>query len=154
MIRSTSKDDYHPNHVESVYDPNASKFLTAAVGRLTDVAASLLACDGRIMRFVPNTDFENARNWRAGRLPCRNEHVRFPPSTAAVFVQRNNTMLELVGFYRRAMLCVRGRPTSHGPVCLSVCVRPSVTSRCSIETAERIELVLAYELPSTRPTLC
>ena len=37
-------------------------------------------------------------------------------------------------FYR-AMLCIRG--TSHGPV--SVCL--SVTSRCSIETAEQIELV-------------
>ena len=40
------------------------------------------------------------------------------------------------GFYR-AMLCIRG--TSHWPV--SVCVCPSVTSRCSIETAERIEPV-------------
>jgi len=39
-----------------------------------------------------------------------------------------------VPFYR-AMLCIRG--TSHGPVS----VRLSVTSRCSIETAERIELV-------------
>ena len=37
-------------------------------------------------------------------------------------------------FYR-AMLSIRG--TSHGPVS----VRLSVTSRCSIETAERIELV-------------
>ena len=36
-------------------------------------------------------------------------------------------------FYR-AVLCIRG--TSHGP--MSVC--PSVTSRSSIETAERIEL--------------
>ena len=35
---------------------------------------------------------------------------------------------------------------------LSVCL--SVTSRCSIETVERIELVLAYELPSTRPIHC
>ena len=39
-----------------------------------------------------------------------------------------------MSFYR-ATLCIRG--TSHGPV--SVCL--SVTSRCSIETAERIELV-------------
>jgi len=38
------------------------------------------------------------------------------------------------GFFR-AMLCIRG--TSHGPV--SVC--PSVTSRSSTKTAERIELV-------------
>ena len=51
------------------------------------------------------------------------------------------------GFYR-TMLCIRS--TSHGPVS----VRLSVTSRCSIETAERIELVLACEFPSTRPTLC
>ena len=35
------------------------------------------------------------------------------------------------------MLSIRG--TSHGPV--SVCPRLSVTSRCSIETAERIWLV-------------
>jgi len=36
-------------------------------------------------------------------------------------------------------------------LCLSV--RLSVTSRCSIETVGRIELVLACELPSTRPTV-
>ena len=45
-------------------------------------------------------------------------------------------------------LSIRG--TSHG----RVSVRLSVTSRCSIETAERSELGLAHELPSTRPTLC
>jgi len=37
---------------------------------------------------------------------------------------------------------------------VSVSVSVSVTSQCSIETAERIELVLARELPSTRPTRC
>jgi len=43
--------------------------------------------------------------------------------------------------------------TSLGPVSVSVC--QSVTSRCSIETAERIWLVfLAWKLPSTYPTLC
>jgi len=39
-------------------------------------------------------------------------------------------------------------------LCPSVSVCLSVTSRYSIETAERIELVLACELHSTRPTLC
>jgi len=38
--------------------------------------------------------------------------------------------------------------TSYGPVPVSV------TSRCSIETDERLELVLAWELSSTYPTLC
>jgi len=33
-------------------------------------------------------------------------------------------------------------------------VSVSVTSRCSIETVERIWLVLAWELPSTYPTIC
>jgi len=33
-------------------------------------------------------------------------------------------------------------------------VSVSVTSRCSIETVERIVLVLAWELPSTYHTLC
>ena len=37
-------------------------------------------------------------------------------------------------------------------LCPSVSV--SVTSRCFIETAERIELFLACELPSTGPALC
>ena len=41
--------------------------------------------------------------------------------------------------YYRATLCIRG--TRHGPVSVSVSVRVSVTSQCSIETAERIELV-------------
>jgi len=41
--------------------------------------------------------------------------------------------------YYRATLCIRG--TSHRPVSVSVSVRVSVTSRCSIETTERIELV-------------
>jgi len=41
-------------------------------------------------------------------------------------------------FYR-AMLCIRG--TSPGPVSIGPSVCPSVTSRYSIETVERIELV-------------
>ena len=36
-------------------------------------------------------------------------------------------------------------------LCLSVCL--SVTSRCSAKTDERIWLVLAWEVPSTYPTL-
>ena len=36
-----------------------------------------------------------------------------------------------------------------GQVCVS-----SVTNRSSIETAERIEMVLGWELPSAYPTLC
>jgi len=48
-------------------------------------------------------------------------------------------MLALVGYY------------SYGPVSMSLCL--SVTSRCSIETAERTELVLAWELSSTYATL-
>jgi len=42
----------------------------------------------------------------------------------------------------------------YGPVSVCVCLCLSVTSRCSIETAERIGLFLAWELPSTYPTLC
>jgi len=42
-------------------------------------------------------------------------------------------------YFYRAMLCIRG--TSYGPVSVCVCLCPSVTSRCSIKTAERIELV-------------
>jgi len=38
--------------------------------------------------------------------------------------------------------------------CVRLSVRPSVTSRYSIETTGRIELVLAWRLPSTYPTLC
>ena len=40
-------------------------------------------------------------------------------------------------YFYRAMLCIRG--TSHGPV--FVCLCPSVTSRSSTKTAERIGLV-------------
>jgi len=67
---------------------------------------------------------------------------------------RHKTLLSCQNFafvsrsFYRAMLCIRG--TSYGPVS----VRLSLTSRSSTETAERIELVLACELPSTRPTLC
>jgi len=39
-------------------------------------------------------------------------------------------------------------------LCLSVCLSVSVKSRSSTETAERIELILAWELPSTYPTQC
>jgi len=56
---------------------------------------------------------------------------------------------KVVPFYR-AMLCIRSN--SRGPV--SVCFRPSVTSRCSIETMQESSWFLARELPSTRPTLC
>ena len=79
-------------------------------------------------------------------LDCVMSIIRFVDSCIRFRLSRFNPP---ASFYR-AMPCIRG--TSHGPV--SVCVRPSVTSRCSIETNERIELVLACELPSTRPTLC
>jgi len=39
-------------------------------------------------------------------------------------------------------------------VAMALCLCLSVTSRCSIETDERIELVLAWDLSSTYPTLC
>jgi len=38
--------------------------------------------------------------------------------------------------------------TSYGPVSVCVCISLPVTSRCSIETAVRIELVLAWRLLS------
>jgi len=58
--------------------------------------------------------------------------------------RQNQPVGRLTGFWdvwpiftaRRAMLCIRG--TSHG---LCPCMSVSVTSRCSIETAERTELV-------------
>ena len=37
---------------------------------------------------------------------------------------------------------------------LCPCLSMSVTSRCFIETAERIELFLACELPASHGTLC
>jgi len=39
-------------------------------------------------------------------------------------------------------------------LCPSVCLCLSMTSRSSIKTAERIELILVLELLSTHPTLC
>ena len=39
-------------------------------------------------------------------------------------------------------------------VALCLCLYASVTSRCSIETAERIGLGLAWQLPSTYPVHC
>jgi len=47
---------------------------------------------------------------------------------------------------------MRGMIYAMACVCLSV--RLSGTSRCSIETVDQIELVLAWELPSTYHTLC
>ena len=44
--------------------------------------------------------------------------------------------------------------TSYGPVSVCLFVAVCVTSRCSIEVVGRIELVLAWRLPSTSPTLC
>jgi len=46
-----------------------------------------------------------------------------------------------------AMLCIRG--TSHGPVSVRLC--PSVTSRCFIETDERIELGFGGDAENARP---
>lgn len=48
------------------------------------------------MRWVQNTDFDNAVNWKTGKVPCRNERVRFPGSVTSVFVQHNSTVLEIV----------------------------------------------------------
>ena len=38
--------------------------------------------------------------------------------------------------------------------CVCVCLSVSVTRRCSVETVERVGLVLAWELISAYPTLC
>jgi len=45
------------------------------------------------------------------------------------------------------MLCISG--TSHGPVSVRLC--PSVTSRCFIETDERIELGFGGDAENARP---
>jgi len=56
--------------------------------------------------------------------------------------------MDILLFYPRdAMLLVLAIA-----LCPSVC--QTVTSRNSIETDDRIELVLAWELPSTYPTMC
>ena len=47
-------------------------------------------------------------------------------------MENSKTLRKTVSFYR-AMLCIRG--TSHGPMSVSG------TSRCSVKTAKRIELV-------------
>ena len=49
---------------------------------------------------------------------------------------------------------VRMRGTIYAMACVCLSVRLSGTSRCSIETVDQIELVLAWELPSTYHTLC
>jgi len=46
------------------------------------------------------------------------------------------------------------RGSGYGPVSVCLSVPVFVTSRCSIETTERIELVLVWELRSTYPTPC
>jgi len=45
--------------------------------------------------------------------------------------------------------CFTARCYASAVLAMALCPSVSVTSRCSIETAERIELVLACELPST-----
>ena len=47
-------------------------------------------------RWLPNTNFENAENWKNGRLPCHNDHVVFPEDAPPVFVQINTTLVEIV----------------------------------------------------------
>jgi len=49
---------------------------------------------------------------------------------------------------------VRMRGTIYAMACVRLSVRLSGTSRCTIETVDQIELVLAWELPSTYHTLC
>jgi len=46
------------------------------------------------------------------------------------------------------------RCASVGAMALCLCLSESVTGRGSLETAEQIELVLAWDLPSTYPTRC
>jgi len=53
-------------------------------------------------------------------------------------MQFDEHLCDILALFYRAMLCIRG--TSHGPV--SVCL--SVTSRCSIETAERKRIELGF----------
>ena len=55
-------------------------------------------------RWLPNTNFENAENWKNGRLPCHNDHVVFPEEAPPVFVQINMTLVEIVR-YMRDVVC-------------------------------------------------
>ena len=47
-------------------------------------------------RWLPNTNFENPKNWNDGRLPCHNDRVLFPEDAPPVFVQINTTLVEIV----------------------------------------------------------
>jgi len=69
--------------------------------------------------------------------------------TTAMAVDGNRKRVQYEFLPRDAMLA---RYLLLSQLCRSV--RPSVTSRHSIETTGRIELVLAWRLLSTCPTLC
>jgi len=51
---------------------------------------------GKRMRWIPNVDLNNPDNWEPKGAPCRNDHVRFPAKAPPVYVQTNQTLLELV----------------------------------------------------------
>jgi len=75
----------------------------------------------------------------------------------AAFIWRGNFYLGTI-YPRDAMIarvlarvCLSVSLSVRLSVCL--CLSVSVTSRCFIETDERIELVLVWELPFTYPTL-
>ena len=76
-------------------------------------------------------------------LSTHTPHLRPSPDDCIVHLHLQPTVVAAHGSIFTARTCA----------CLCLC--PSVTSRSSIETDERIELmVLAWELPSTYPTLC
>jgi len=56
---------------------------------------------GRIVRWIPSTNFDSPLNWNTGQIPCHNQRVRFPNTAPSVYIQHNLTTLELVyTFYK------------------------------------------------------
>jgi len=84
--------------------------------------------------------------------PNQQRHITEGISTEGINVGAVNSRYIIF----TARRCYASAGTSYRPVSVSVSVSVclSVTSRSSIETDERIELVLAWELPSTHHTPC
>ena len=53
-------------------------------------------CQTAYKQWVPNANFENGANWNAGRPPCGNDRVVIHEESAAVYVQTDTTIRELV----------------------------------------------------------
>lgn len=82
LQRTRTKNRYYIDVIFNLWEP------------ITSTCIGLVDCAYK--RWLSNTNFGNPANWNAGRAPCGNDVAVIHDESAAVFLQVNTTVKQLV----------------------------------------------------------